>query len=54
MGKLKGSVKLSRELVDFARQNRIYWIVPLVVVLLLTGLVILGGKAAAPLLYTLF
>ena len=54
MGKMKGSMKLSRELIAFARQNRIYWIVPLVAALLLTGLVIFGGKAAAPLLYTLF
>jgi hypothetical protein len=44
-----------RELGRFAMQNRKWWLLPLVVVLLGIGLIIvLGGTAAAPFIYTLF
>ncbi len=44
-----------RELGRFAMQNRKWWLVPLIVVLLGIGLIIvLGGTAAAPFIYTLF
>jgi hypothetical protein len=37
------------------KQNKKYWLIPLVVVLLLFGvLIILGTTAAAPFIYTLF
>jgi hypothetical protein len=37
------------------KQNKKYWLIPLVVILLLFGvLVILGSSAAAPFIYTLF
>lgn len=37
------------------RQNKKYWLLPLVVILLLFGLiVILGSTGAAPFIYTLF
>lgn len=40
---------------DFLRHNKKWWITPIVVVLLLVGvLVMLGGTAAAPFIYTLF
>ena len=43
------------ELGRFAMQNRKWWLVPLIVVLLGIGLIIvLGGTAAAPFIYTLF
>ena len=38
----------------FARQNKVYWIVPLALVLLLAALVILGSQSSAPFIYTLF
>ena len=38
----------------FAKQNKIYWIVPLVVVLLLAGLLVVTSQGAAPFIYTLF
>ena len=39
----------------FLRQNRKWWLAPIVVVLLLVGgLVLLGGTAAGPFIYTLF
>jgi len=43
------------ELLDFLRQNSRWWLTPIIVMLLLVGaLVILGGTAAAPFIYTLF
>jgi len=44
-----------REFWDFLRENRAWWLTPIVVVLLLISLlVILGATGAAPLIYTLF
>lgn len=48
------SVKLLREFVRFARENRVYWIVPFVLLLGLAGLLIVTGQVSAPMLYTLF
>ncbi len=46
---------LVAEFTDYLRQNRKWWITPIVLVLLLVGvLVIFGGSAAAPFIYTLF
>ena len=43
------------ELLDFVRHNRKYWLIPILAVLLALGaLVLLGGTAAAPFIYTLF
>jgi hypothetical protein len=46
--------KLFREFVQFARENRMYWIIPLVLFLGLAALVVVVGQAAAPLIYALF
>jgi Family of unknown function (DUF5989) len=46
--------KLLGEFVGFARQNRAYWLIPLILLLGIAGLVIVAGQSAAPLLYTLF
>ena len=54
MAKANDSLKLLRDFVAFARQNRMYWIVPLVVMLGLAGILIVAGQAAAPLIYALF
>jgi hypothetical protein len=44
-----------RELWDLMRQQRKYWLLPLVLVLLMIGgLVALSGTALAPFIYTLF
>jgi hypothetical protein len=48
------SVKLLREFLRFARENRAYWLIPLILMLGLAGLLIVAGQSAAPLLYTLF
>ena len=39
----------------FLKENKKFWLIPLVATLLLVGLlVLLGGTAAAPFIYTLF
>lgn len=46
---------LLREFYDFLRENKKWWLTPIIVsVLLLGALVLLGGTAAAPFIYTLF
>ncbi len=43
------------EVWDFMRHNKKWWLGPIIVVLLGLGLlVLLGGSAAAPFIYTLF
>lgn len=43
------------EFVGYLRANKKWWITPIVVVLLMVGaLVVFGGSAAAPFIYTLF
>ena len=46
---------LARELLDFVRHNKKWWLIPILVVILLVGLlVILGSTGAAPFIYALF
>jgi hypothetical protein len=54
MGKLRYATSLFSEFFQFARQNKIYWIVPLMVVLVGVVGVVAVGQAAAPFIYTLF
>ena len=54
MAKIGYSLKLFREFVGFAREKRVYWIVPLIVLLGLAAAVIVSSQVAAPLIYTLF
>jgi hypothetical protein len=43
------------DLLQFVRQSGKWWLIPVVLVLLLFGaILILGGTAAAPFIYTLF
>ena len=43
------------EIVGFLAHNKKWWLLPIVLVLLVLGLlVVLGGTAAAPFIYTLF
>jgi uncharacterized protein DUF5989 len=44
-----------RELWGFLRENKKWWLLPILIVLLLFGLLILlGGTGLAPFIYTLF
>ncbi len=46
---------LAREFTDFLRENKKWWLAPIVIAILGLGLlVLLGGTAAAPFIYTLF
>jgi hypothetical protein len=46
---------LVRELIDFLADNKKWWLAPIIVAVLLLGaLVLLGGTAAGPFIYTLF
>jgi hypothetical protein len=43
------------EFIDFLRENKKWWLAPIIVSILLLGLLVfLGGTAAAPFIYTLF
>jgi hypothetical protein len=42
------------ELVEFARQNKVYWIVPFVLILGLVVVLVVTSQATAPFIYTLF
>jgi hypothetical protein len=43
------------EFLALLKQNKKFWLIPIVVLLLLVGvLIILGSTAAAPFIYTLF
>ena len=42
------------EIFQFARQNKVYWIVPFVLVLGLVILLVVTSQGAAPFIYTLF
>lgn len=54
MARRGASIKLLREFVAFARENRAYWMIPLILILGVAGLVIVAGHSAAPLIYALF
>ncbi len=46
---------LVSELVGFLKANKKWWLAPIIISILLLGLlVVLGGTAAAPFIYTLF
>ena len=51
----EGRSSLVGEFVDFMGENKKWWLAPIIIsVLLLGALVLLGGTAAAPFIYTLF
>jgi hypothetical protein len=46
---------LAGEFVDFLKENKKWWLAPIIISILGLGLlVMLGGTAAAPFIYTLF
>ncbi len=46
---------LLRDLFQFLRQNKKWWLTPVVLVIVLMGaLLVLGGTSAAPFIYSLF
>jgi hypothetical protein len=51
---LKYLGRLLKDFCGFAWQNKAWWIVPIVLVLLLLALLIMAGQGAAPFVYTFF
>ena len=50
-----GQSNLLSEIWQFLKLNKKFWLIPLIICLLAFGLlIILGGTAAAPFIYTLF
>ena len=54
MSKIFHVGSLFRELWSFAMQNKAWWIIPTVLILLVLGVLIFTGQAVAPFIYTLF
>ena len=54
MGKFKYSGKLIGEFWDFAMHNKVYWIIPLILVFLLVAFLVIASQGSAPFIYTLF
>jgi len=49
------SPSLAKEFVQFAREHKKLWMIPMIVILLLIGLLIVAGSSSmAPFIYTLF
>ena len=51
---LRHLATLLREVWAFARQNRAWWLVPLIVLLLAVALLVVGVSTISPFIYTLF
>ena len=48
-------LRLLKEFFAFARQNKAWWIIPLVVILLLMALFVVAGQVAGPMfIYTVY
>ena len=48
-------VGIVSEFIDFLKQNKKFWLLPLIIImLLLSALLFLSSTAAAPFIYTLF
>jgi hypothetical protein len=54
MKRLRHLFILLRELGEFARVNKAWWLVPIACILLAVGAVVFLGGSATPLIYTLF
>ncbi len=46
--------RLLQEVGEFAWENKIWWILPMVIVLLAMALLVFVGQSAPPFVYTLF
>jgi len=54
MSKIAYAGRLIKEFLLFARQNKMYWIIPLLLILGLLFFLIVASQSAAPFIYTLF
>lgn len=54
MGRFRYVGTILGEIFQFARQNKVYWIVPFVLILGLVVVLVVTSQGAAPFIYTLF
>lgn len=54
MRALKSLGQFLRELFAFARENKVWWIVPVIIVLLLVALLVVAVSTISPFIYSLF
>lgn len=54
MGKLAYSARLFSEFIQFAKANKAWWMIPMMMVLALAGLLAFASQTVAPFIYTLF
>ncbi len=54
MKKLRYFLGLMKEFALFARENKVYWLLPMVLILVLMAVLIFVGQSATPFIYTLF
>ncbi|HEU5079725.1 MAG TPA: DUF5989 family protein [Opitutaceae bacterium] len=54
MSFLRHLLRLLKDLWAFAREHKVWWIVPLVVILLILALLIVGVSTISPFIYSLF
>lgn len=54
MKRLNYFFRLGRELFEFSFKRKVYWLIPLLLLLLPIALLIVGGEAGSPLIYTMF
>lgn len=54
MRRLRYLRKLAGDFFQFARENKAYWLIPLLIVLALATLLALSASTATPFIYTLF
>ena len=49
-------LSILKEVWEFIKHNKKYWLIPIITILLLVGilLVVTGGSAIAPFIYTIF
>lgn len=50
----RSAARLSREVVSFAAAHKIWWLVPIVVVLVIAGVLVVASESLGPFLYPLF
>jgi competence protein ComGC len=51
-----GKLSILKEIWDFIKHRKRYWLVPIIIILVLVGLLLIlsEGSAIAPFIYTLF
>ena len=56
MGRFRTVGRLTKELLQFMKEDKIWWMSPILVLLILVGslLIVVQGSALAPLIYAMF